>query len=157
MKRNHKIIAVVCLLLMIPCFMLPVSANSRAQEWYGTDGNGVIFADGDVPIEVTREKLTFDINTLPYATYRDEETFLAYDSKVTAEYTFHNPTDMTVTATLVFPFGTRPEYGKLVTDKYGVAINGEKINATLRHTAYSSNFNAYKFRSFGSCQSFFFT
>lgn len=144
MKRNHKIIALVCLLLMIPCFMLPVSANSRAQEWRGTDGNGVIFADGDVPIEVTRELLTFDINTLPYATYRDEETFLAYDSKVTAEYTFHNPTDMTVTATLVFPFGKRPEYGygNANTDKYGVMVNGEKINTTLRHTSYSGNFNA---------------
>ena len=144
MKRNHKIIALVCLLLMIPCFMLPVSANSRAQEWYGTDGNGVIFADGDVPIEVTREILTFDINTLPYATYRDEETFLAYDSKVTAEYTFHNPTDMTVTATLLFPFGTHPEYYRRGndTDKYGVMVNGEKINATLRHTNFNDNFNA---------------
>ena len=144
MKRSRKIIAAICLMLMIPCFMLPASANSRAQEWYGTDGNGVIFADGDVPIEVTREKLTFDINTLPYATYRDEETFLAYDSKVTAEYTFHNPTDMTVTATLLFPFGTHPEYYRKGndTDKYGVMVNGEKIEATLRHSNYSEDFNA---------------
>lgn len=144
MKRKHKIIALICLLLMIPCFMLPISANSRAQEWQGTDGNGVIFADGDVPIEVTRELLTFDINTLPYATYRDEETFLAYDSKVTAEYTFHNPTDMTVTATLLFPFGTYPEYyhGSNDTDKYGVMVNGEKIDATLRHSNFNDDFDA---------------
>ena len=129
---------------MIPCFILPASANSRAQQWYGTDGNGVVVVGGDVPIEVTREILTFDINTLPYATYRDEETFLAYDSKVTAEYTFYNPTDMTVTATLLFPFGTYPEYyrGSNDTDKYGIMVNGEKIEATLRHSNYNDDFDA---------------
>lgn len=144
MKRSQKIIAAICLMLMIPCFVIPSSANSRAQEWFGTDGNGVIVMGGNVPIEVTREILTFDINTLPYATYRDEETFLAYDSKVTAEYTFHNPTDMTVTATLVFPFGTHPEYYRKGndTDKYGVMVNGEKIEATLRHSNYSEDFDA---------------
>ena len=142
MKRNHKIIAAICLLMIIPCFIVPVSANSRAQEWFGSDGNGVIVMGDSVPLEVTSELLTFDIPTLPYATYRDQETFLAYDSKVTAEYTFYNPTDMTITATLVFPFGKRPEYGSIVTDKYGVMVNGEKINTNLRHTAYSSNFNA---------------
>ena len=113
MKRNQKFIAAICLLMLIPCFIIPASANSRAQEWFGVDSNGVMVLGENVPIEVTSELLTFDVPTLPYATYRDAETFLAYDSKVTAEYTFYNPTDMTVTATLLFPFGKYPEYAKL--------------------------------------------
>lgn len=147
MKRNHKIIALVCLLLMIPCFMLPASANSRAQEWRGVDSSGAMVIGEDIPIEVTRELLTFDINTLPYASYRDEESFLAYDSKVTAEYTFHNPTDMTITATLLFPYGRFPEYGRGVytTDgeKYSVTVNGEPVEAKIRHTMLKHSSDSY--------------
>ena len=144
-----KYVAIVCFVILFASFCLPVSANSRAQVWYGTDANGVIFKEGNVPIQVESELLTFDIPTLPYASYRDAQTFLAYDSKVTAEYTFYNPTDMTVTATLLFPFGAYPEYAKLYdsnSDKelydedlqrYGVYVNEERIEAKIRHTNYS--------------------
>ena len=143
MKRNQKIIAAICLLILIPCFIIPSSANSRAQVWFGTDGNGVLVLGDEVPIEVTSELLTFDVPTLPYATYRDAETFLAYDSKVTAEYTFYNPTDMTITATLLFPFGTYPEYARglgintsldsdIYLNKYGVKVNGEDVETNIR-------------------------
>lgn len=144
-NRAKKLIATVCLLFMIPGFIIPASANSRAQEWHGSDANGVIFKEGNVPIEVESELLTLDIPTLPYASYRSGEYFLKYDSKVTAEYTFYNPTDMTVTATLVFPFGARPEYSNLIDkdgnslyqaelNKYDVTVNGKSIEKTVRHT-----------------------
>lgn len=155
MKKQYKIfVALTILLSLLPMTLVPASANSRAQEWKGTDANGVIFVGDSVPIEVTGELLTFDIPTLPYASYRDAETFIEYDSKVTAEYTFHNPTDMTVTATLLFPFGSTPEYyriydsfsGKMlfVDDlaKYGVTVNGKKADATVRHTPYVSAFGS---------------
>lgn len=146
MKNHTKItISALMLILMLPMMlMIPASANSRAQEWYGRDANGVVFVGDDIPIEVTNELLSFDIPTLPYATYNNAETFLSYDSRVTAEYTFYNPTDMTITATLLFPFGSFPEYGRGYDsiDKYGVMMNGEKINATLRHTPYTGKFNA---------------
>lgn len=71
MKKHTKItIAILTLILMLPTiFAIPTSANSRAQEWYGRDANGVVFVGDDVPIEVTHELLTFDIPTLPYASY----------------------------------------------------------------------------------------
>ena len=153
MKRNQKIIAAICLLILIPCFIIPSSANSRAQRWFGTDGNGVLVLGDDVPIEVTSELLTFDVPTLPYATYRDAETFLAYDSKVTAEYTFYNPTDMTITATLLFPFGRYPEYAKsygsdsmnsdIYMNKYGVKVNGEDVETNIRYTLSRSHDSTY--------------
>lgn len=144
--KSRKMLSFVCIIVLLFSFCIPVSANSRAQVWEGTDANGVIFKEGDVPIEVESELLTFDIPTLPYVSYRDAQSFLAYDSKVTAEYTFYNPTDMTITATLLFPFGTYPEYARLYDKetgktlyaedlaRYGVYINGEKIEAKLRHT-----------------------
>ncbi len=145
MKRK-KIVSFICCFLLLFSFNIPTSANSRAQVWEGTDANGIVFKEGDVPIQVESELLTFDIPTLPYASYRDVESFLAYDSKVTAEYTFYNPTDLTITATLLFPFGRAPEYSKLYDSetgetfydeefaKYGVSVNGAKIDATVRHT-----------------------
>ena len=144
--NSKRIISLICaVVLLFSMFSIPASANSRAQVWRGTDANGVVFRDGDVPIQVESELLTFDLPTLPYVKYRDAESFLAYDSKVTAEYTFYNPTDMTITATLLFPFGTRPEYAyysqKYAADEldiHGVYVNGEKINADVRYTDYSS-------------------
>ena len=146
MKKHTKItVAVIALLLMLPFMIIPASANSRAQEWYGRDANGAVVVGDNVPIEVTSEFLTFDIQTLPYAKYYTTESFLAYDSKVTAEYTFHNPTDMTVTAKLLFPFGTSPEYGLRYVDldKYGVTINGEKIEANIRYSSHTSDFGRF--------------
>lgn len=145
-KLSKAIISAIVLISMLFMTFIPSSANSRAQEWYGRDGNGVIIVGDNVPIEVTSELLTFDIPTLPYAKYSNSETFLAYDSKVTAQYTFHNPTDMTITATLLFPFGTFPEYGKGYDslDKYGVKVNGEKIDVELKHTPYIGDFDAEK-------------
>jgi hypothetical protein len=146
--KTKKALSFICFVSLLFSLSIPVSANSRAQIWEGTDANGVIFKDGDVPIKVESELLTFDIPTLPYVSYRDAESFLAYDSKVTAEYTFYNPTDMTVTATLLFPFGSYPEYALLYDsetekhlyaedlERYGVYVNGEKIDAKLRHTDY---------------------
>lgn len=153
-KQTKVIIAIALLMAMFPLMLVPASANSRAQEWYGRDANGVVFVGDNVPIEVTSELLTFDIPTLPYASYRDAETFLAYNSRVTAEYTFHNPTDMTITATLLFPFGTTPEYYKIydsisgerliVEDlsQYGVMVNNENVESTLRHSAIIGDFSS---------------
>ena len=138
MKSKKILSLILSSVLLLSLFSIPASANSRAQVWYGSDANGVIVKDSDIPIVVEGERLTFDLSTLPYVRYNDVESFLAYDGKVTAEYTFYNPTDMEITATLMFPFGSRPEYSKGTSTeelgKYGAYINGEQIEATLRHT-----------------------
>lgn len=137
--KNKKILSLICTFVMFFSFDVPVQANSAAQIWEGRNSSGVIVKEADIPIIVENELLTFDLPTLPYASYRNAESFLAYDSKVTAKYTFCNPTDMTITATLLFPFGDYPSYGaagiQAELEKYGVYINDGKIDANIRHTA----------------------
>ena len=84
----------------------PAYANSAQRHWSGTDVTGAVVTGEDCPIVVERELLTFDVQEFPEQYYPDTDSFLAYTGKVTAEYTFRNPADYTVTATLVFPFGT---------------------------------------------------
>ena len=150
--KNKQLLALICLLLLLPCLILPVSANSAQQHWSGTDASGAVITDGDSPIVVEKELLTFDLNEFPQNYYYDEADFLSYTGKVAAEYTFYNPSDMTVTAVLAFPFGNMPGYGYSYNDvdKYGVSVNGEKIEAIIRHTPYLYSYSSKRFDLDGS-------
>ena len=139
MKRNYKIkslIALVTLVMMLPMLIVPSSANSAQTQWSGKDEMGVMTTDGENPIIVEHETLTFninelrDINELPLI---GEKTEL--DSSVTAEYTFYNPSNMEVTTKLAFPFGTvyKNQYDSN-SDKYTITVNGKEIEAEIRHT-----------------------
>jgi len=135
MKRF--IAAFLVLLLLFGGSPMPVSANSAQTYWAGVDSTGVIITDGESPIVVEHELLTFDLQEFPSNYYRSEEEFLAYTGKVTAQYTFYNPSALTVTAKLLFPFGREVWYG--VSDnadalKYDIFINGEAIEKKIRHT-----------------------
>ena len=146
MKR--KVITVIfTVLLLSTVFIQSTHANSAQRHWSGTDSTGSLIKDKNCPLVVDREVLTFDVQELPKNYYSSAEEFLAYTGKVTAEYTFRNPADYTVTATLVFPFGNLPHYGEYIydsptdkytvasdTEKYGVKVNGKLIEATVRHT-----------------------
>lgn len=146
MKR--KVITVIfTVLLLSAVFIQPTYANSAQRHWSGTDSTGALVKDKNSPLVIDRELLTFDVKEFPKNYYNSAEEFLAYTGRVTAEYTFRNPADYTVTATLVFPFGNLPHYGEYIydsytgkhtaaleTDRFGVAINGKPIEATMRHT-----------------------
>ena len=144
MKRTFATILVV--LLLASTFVVPAYANSAQTHWRGVDSTGAVVVDGNCPIEVTKEVLTFDVSEFPENYYREMDEYLAYTGKVTAEYTFYNPTDLTVTATLAFPFGTQPDYASLFddetqaylpfadTEKYDITINGEAIDKEIRYT-----------------------
>ena len=109
---KKKITAGILLLLLLAggCAQ-PAYANSAQRHWSGTDVTGAVVTGEDCPIVVERELLTFDVQEFPEQYYPDTDSFLDYTGKVTAEYTFRNPADYTVTATLVFPFGNPPHYG----------------------------------------------
>lgn len=146
MKR--KVITVIfTVLLLSTVFIQSTHANSAQRHWSGTDSTGALVKDKNCPLAVDKELLTFDVQEFPKNYYNSTEEFLAYTGKVTAEYTFRNPADYTVTATLVFPFGNLPHYGEYIydsptdkytaasdTEKYGVKVNGKLIEATVRHT-----------------------
>ena len=146
MKRK-VITALFTALLLGAVLIQPTYANSAQRHWNGTSGTGTLVKDKDCPLEVDKELLTFDVQEFPKNYYNSTEEFLAYTGKVTAEYTFRNPADYTVTAALVFPFGNLPHYGEYIydpptdkhiavsdTEKYGVKVNGKLIKATVRHT-----------------------
>ena len=136
--------------LIIMCIMVLSAgaawANSAQTSWEGQNRAGIIITDETCPLIVESELLTFDVQEFPSSRYTTREGYLNYGGKVTAEYTFHNPADYQVTATLAFPFGNEPDYAynynpaadiyerNTDTDKYDITVNGEKISSQLRHT-----------------------
>lgn len=128
---------ILCLFILSSLLCVPASANSAQQRWSGVDATGAIVTEGGSPIVVESELLTFDIPEFPSNYYSSEEDFLSYEGKVTAKYSFFNPSDMTVTAKLAFPFGTLPSYAygeDIESPQYSVCINGTKAESNVRYT-----------------------
>ena len=146
MKMTRKLSALLSTLVLLSMMVVPASANSAQTRWRGVDSTGAIVWDENSPIVVEKELLTFDIQEFPENYYRELDSYLSYSGKVTAEYTFYNPSDYTVNATLVFPFGAIPDYGHIWdsdtdqklrytdTEKYVITIDGQPIERKLRHT-----------------------
>lgn len=144
--------ALAGVLFFLPPKSASASANSAPAYWRGADGMGVVATDGNCPIEVTREELTFDISTLPETNYETAEQFAGYRASVTAEYTFHNPTQEALSVGLAFPFGAIPEYlmaydgetGETAalddSDRYFVTVDGAAAETQLRYTYYRENY-----------------
>lgn len=136
-------LSLLCALALLP---LPASANSAQTQWRGTDAAGAMVTEETCPLTVEHERLRFALAEFPESYYAETADFLAYSGSVTAEYTFYNPADYAVSATLVFPFGAVPDYGDTYdpetgehrydadTDKYLVTMNGTAVERTLRHT-----------------------
>ena len=152
--RKIYFVSVIGVLLCV-LTVLPAFANSAESYWEGVSTSGVLTTEGECPLVVEHETLTFDIGAFPSNHYGSTEDYLAYDASVTAEYTFYNPSDMTVTAKLLFPFGINPQYGEIYdSDKrdyftpdnaseYGAQINGAAVQTTVRHSYW--NGVIYKF------------
>ncbi len=120
------------LMLAVPS---AASANSAQRYWQGGDTTGALLTE-DCPLVVDREVLTFDIREFPNI-HASSEGLDTYSGSVAAEYTFLNPTDQTVTAKLVFPFGSLPGYADTTaTECYGVTVDGEEVEVTFRHTLF---------------------
>lgn len=147
MKKIKWLSMLMAIVLLAGTTAVPVFANSAQSYWAGVDQSGAIIVDGDSPIVVEKELLTFDLQEFPKNYYHEVEEFLAYTGKVTAEYTFYNPSEMTVTAKLLFPFGNEAQYvdnfydyengvrlDNVDTEKYDILINGEAIEKKIRYT-----------------------
>lgn len=153
-KAKKYAIALFCLLASasaIPSFSPAVAhANSAPKIWSGGAMADTLFTS-DCPIAVAHETLVFDVAEYPNNFYRDEAEFLSYDGKVTAEYTFFNPEDYDITATLMFPFGTKPEYAYIysedgayisddrISQKYDITLDGHAVEKRIRHSYFPGN------------------
>ena len=153
MKRPvllRRLSALFSTTLLLGALAVPAFANSAQTWWEGVDATGAIVSGVDCPIIVEKEVLTFDAQEFPGHHYgtEDLDALLAYGGSVTAEYTFYNPADYTVTATLLFPFGALPDYISSFlplsadTEQYDIAVDGSPIQKTLRHTL-SSRFTQF--------------
>ena len=132
MKKCLGVVLFICVLVNM--LIIPSSANSVNTKWNGTDAAGTVISSGDCPVEVTKEVLTFDISQTPSVSGHSViKNFDAKGSKVTAEYTFYNPSDMEITAQLAFPFGSYPDYASEKTE-FDITVNGEIIDKSVRHT-----------------------
>ncbi len=152
MNHRKPFLSILFVALMLALSSIPTQANSALRYWEGTHTSGVIVTDPDCPIIVEDEQLIFDLHEFPLTHYQEEKQFLAYSGKVSAQYTFYNPADYTVNATLVFPFGAAPLYNYESYDeannryvhtddfeKYQLLIDGQPIEKTLRFTYFERN------------------
>lgn len=146
-KLFRIVSAVFCVVVLLSSTAVPAFANSAQTRFEGVNSTGAIMTDKESPIVVEKELLTFDIQDFPKEYYRTTEEFLSYGAKVTAEYTFYNPSEYTVTSTLLFPFGNLPDYNSGVydeelggniyfndTEKFDITINGKAIDKKVRHS-----------------------
>lgn len=150
LTKRLTICAAATIILVAALALIPTSlahANSALQRYVGVDAMGAIMR-GENPIVVEHEQLTFDLFSFPTVGTQD-----GYDGKVTAEYTFYNPSEYTITATLLFPFGTLPYYYDLgaddaqVIDSYALTVDGNAVDTRLRHTL-----SVYKYGNFDTTQ-----
>lgn len=143
-KRTVKILSAIAaaLIMAVTPNGVYASANSAQSHWRGVDATGATITGENCPIEVTAETLTFDIGEFPQNYSSVDYDKAEYSAMVTAEYTFYNPTDMEVTATLVFPFGSQPDYELPYEDddqssdayKYDITLDGKAIEKKIRYT-----------------------
>ena len=138
--------------LMLSLTAVPAAANSAPVIEFDGAGAGASFAiDGDCPLEVAGEVLTFRIPSFPAVggNVDSEDDFTADVSTVTAAYTFVNSTAGGVDARLVFPIGLMSGYvpldysaprlmnGAVTTD--GIA----EASARLRCTYYPGDLSSF--------------
>ena len=115
-------------------------ANSALRYYEGRNAAGVMSKSKDSPIAVEKEELTFDIQF-------DEHYLNGLQiGSVSAKYTFKNTSDSEAKADVVFPVGSLKrmrESSSNDIEKFGVKINGEKVDCRLRYTVkdYDSYFN----------------
>jgi len=144
MKTNIKtlictFVAIAMAILSGVFIFVPEGVAEANSAWYKYDGVyavGAIVRGENCPIVVDREDLTFDIYKEDLGTFYDEYEVPA--GKVSAKYTFRNPTDITARVELLFPFGYAPEYEADDTRDnkkyYSVTQDGADIPKRIRNT-----------------------
>ncbi len=144
MKKSKKFVLSALSAIIGLCGVLGLtaprraSANSAPSFYYGSTGSGAVVLT-DCPVTVRHEQLTFDLDANINQHDLNESDPAEYANTVTAEYTFFNPEDYDVHATLVFPFGTMPDYiwnGELGSyyKSDNITVDGAPVETRLRHT-----------------------
>lgn len=151
--KRTRAAAYLMTLALCAAFLWPVKAdaNSAQRYWYGMDSYGAIVVGEDCPVTVAGERLTLNVPDFPQYYYDTAEELASYKSAVTAEYTFENPSELDAVMTVVFPFGTMPDYASIWDstmkdvpyDNYSITADGEELQKKLRHTFTDSGYSGH--------------
>lgn len=147
--KIRRIISFLLLLIILPCFIRPASAMMPLPPTLidGSDAEGLCIPT-DTGVVIDNISITFDLTNFP--AINDEEKNKNYTGSVRTEYTIFNPTEHEVAIRLVYPLNEAPSYfyedaaSNLL--KYGITVNGQAADLTLRH-AYDSYATSSRFAS----------
>ena len=141
MKRSAFFRTVILIAVLMTVIVSPIM---EAYAYYGaSDVSCIIPKETSSALKLNSMEFTFNVPEFPETGYANEGAAAEYGANVVTKYVFSNPEDDTVTETLLFSMGNLPEYigetdyGRIaVSDltKYGVTVNGEAPEITLRHT-----------------------
>ncbi len=136
--KQHAYLRFLFIIACFSLFVLNVSANSAMTYWSGSSGSNVISSDENCPVEAVHENLTFSLPFRPVPGNAVSEKSGVYENSYTAEYTFHNASDMKVETLLSFPLGKDPAYLSFVRNNdssyYEIRVNGEITEPLIRYT-----------------------
>ena len=136
MKRKLGIFALLLAALLVAA--VPAAANSALMYWDGAGREGAMPLQEDCPLTVEKEELTFRLGDFPSI----DKDNSAYHGTVTAAYTFRNPSAEDVTATLAFPYGSRPLYlAPEGEEAHSILVDGAPAEVKLRCTYYLGAFD----------------
>ena len=139
MKKNKckSLIAALILFTLMPMTVLPSSAMTPLPP---TLLDGAAYSGAQMPSEsgviIENQSVTFDIGDFP--DIDDTDGAKKYSGSVTTEYTLFNPTDKEITLKIAYPVADMPTYlysidAKSDASLHSITVNGEKIDAELRH------------------------
>lgn len=138
MKPNiKKLISVLLLFVMLPCFVLPSAAMTPSPPTNivgGKSYGGKISTESGVVIE--NQTVTYNISTFP--TFDSKAMVVEeYTGSVTTEYTLYNPTDSKIDVKLYSPFSHNGKHyfnSDPEISKHSVSVEGAIGNVALRHS-----------------------
>lgn len=134
LKLKSLIYALSAVILAVPLLSVPAFANSGPPWEEGVTSTGIHCVHEDSVLQVQSETLTFNIGTPLFELKEDEK----YNTTVTAEYTFHNPTADTVNTKMAFPIGLVPYYAQynenISNIENPITVDGQPVEYAVRHT-----------------------
>ena len=134
LRLKSLILALAAVVIAVPVFSSPAFANSGPPWEEGVTSAGIHCVHESSVLEVQNETLTFNIGTPLYELKEDEK----YNTTVTAEYTFYNPTADTVNTKMAFPIGLAPYYAqdneKIQKIENPITVDGQPVEYAMRHT-----------------------
>ena len=140
MKDKRKFMAAVLLMSAVmlsgsvELYPSGVALVNASNDPVGADSSSVFLASEDCPVVVDKEVLTFDINSTDDYHYYNKNL---YSGKVTAEYTFRNPSDRAIEVRYMFPFREidLSEFNDLPgKDAITVKKNGVDVDVKVRYS-----------------------